>query len=176
MMKNISNSGIFTNFYNDDCIYVDKTKNIYELLSRENKVLITRPRRFGKTTTLDTIGTLFEYGVDPYFQGTWIYDKWTSEPTYPVLRLNFLGFDTSSLESFKSELNTTLKSFAQKYKITGYLECANPKETIKSLLDVLWSNQKQIVILIDEYDCQLTANINNKDLYEEFRLFLRHTP
>ena len=31
----------------------------------------------------------------------------------------------------------------------------------------------QIVLLIDEYDCQLTANINNKELYEKFRLFIR---
>ena len=45
--------------------------------------------------SLDTIATLFETGVEPYFKGTWIYDKWT-EPTYPVLRLNFLNFDKNS--------------------------------------------------------------------------------
>ena len=29
------------------------------------------------------------------------------------------------------------------------------------------------MILIDEYDTQLTANINNPELYEEFKILLR---
>ena len=33
--------------------------------------------------------------------------------------------------------------------------------------------QRQIVILIDEYDSQLTANINNKDVYDSFQKCLR---
>ena len=34
-------------------------------------------------------------------------------------------------------------------------------------------DEMQIVLLIDEYDCQLTANINNPPLYDEFRNCLR---
>lgn len=86
-MKDISSTGSFKNFYRNNCIYVDKTKFISELVKLE-RVFISRPRRFGKSLTLDTIATLFETGVEPYFKGTYIYDKWT-EPTYPVLRLNF---------------------------------------------------------------------------------------
>lgn len=171
-MKYISCSGAFSDFHDSGFIYIDKTEKIYELLKRQKKIFISRPRRFGKSLTLDTIGTLFEFGVEPYFQGTWIYDKW-NEPTCPVLRLNFLRYDISSVDKFKAELNTTIKSFAKKYKFNDYLESENPNETIGNLLDVLRSAQKNIVILIDEYDCQLTANINNKELYEEFRLFLR---
>ena len=88
-MKLISNSGSFTDFYNKNRIYVDKTETIYNLLTTQDKVFISRPRRFGKSLTLDTIATLFQYGVDPYFKNTWIYDKWT-ESTYPVLKLSFL--------------------------------------------------------------------------------------
>lgn len=171
-MRRIGTSGSFNKFYLKNCIYVDKTETIFKLLYNEDKIFISRPRRFGKSLTLDTIGTLFEFGVEPYFQGTWIYDKW-NEPTCPVLRLNFLRYDISSVDKFKTELNSAIKSFAQKYKFQDYLEYENPKETIGSLLDVLRSAQKNIVILIDEYDCQLTANINNKELYEKFRLFLR---
>ncbi|MGN0902595.1 MAG: AAA family ATPase, partial [Succinivibrio sp.] len=83
-MKTIGNSASFRDFYDEDRIYVDKTETIYNLLKTQDKVLISRPRRFGKSLTLDTIGTLFEKGVEPYFKDTWIYDKWT-EPTYPVL-------------------------------------------------------------------------------------------
>ena len=93
-MKNISSTGSFINFYLNNYIYVDKTQYIRDLIKLE-RVFISRPRRFGKSLTLDTIATLFETGVEPYFKGTWIYDKWT-EPTYPVLRLNFLNFDKNS--------------------------------------------------------------------------------
>ena len=34
-------------------------------------------------------------------------------------------------------------------------------------------DERRIVILIDEYDCQLTANINNPELYEKFRTCIR---
>ncbi|MCI6345700.1 MAG: AAA family ATPase, partial [Succinatimonas sp.] len=89
-MKAICQTGSFENFSMYNAIYVDKTELIYSLVSLPNRIFISRPRRFGKSLTLDTIATLFETGVEPYFKGTWIYDKWT-EPTYPVLRLNFLN-------------------------------------------------------------------------------------
>ena len=106
-MKKIGNTGSFKKFYLNDQIYVDKTEYIYNLINNEARVFISRPRRFGKSLTLDTIATLFETGVEPYFIGTWIYDKWT-EPTYPVLRLNFLDLDKYSLEHFKQKLNAII--------------------------------------------------------------------
>lgn len=62
-MKIISSSGSFDDFTNDNFINIDKTEIIYNLLKTKKRVLISRPRRFGKTLTLDTIGTLFEKGV-----------------------------------------------------------------------------------------------------------------
>ncbi|MGN0915632.1 MAG: AAA family ATPase, partial [Succinivibrio sp.] len=63
-MKQISNSGSFTDFLDSNYIYIDKTETIYNLLTRQRKVFISRPRRFGKSLTLDTICTLFEKGVE----------------------------------------------------------------------------------------------------------------
>ena len=166
-MKNISSTGSFINFYLNNYIYVDKTKYIRDLIKLE-RVFISRPRRFGKSLTLDTIATLFETGVEPYFKGTWIYDKWT-EPTYPVLRLNFLDLDKYSLEHFKQKLNAIISSFARDINVKNYEEKVEPEDTIYFLLDELRKEKRQIVILIDEYDCQMTANINNETLYKQFQ-------
>ena len=166
-MKDISSTGSFINFYLNNYIYVDKTKYIRDLIKLE-KVFISRPRRFGKSLTLDTIATLFESGVEPYFKGTWIYDKWT-EPTYPVLRLNFLDLDKYSLEHFKQKLNAIISSFARDINVKNYEEKVEPEDTIYFLLDELRKEKRQIVILIDEYDCQMTANINNETLYKQFQ-------
>ena len=166
-MKNISSTGSFIKFYLNNYIYVDKTKYIRDLIKLE-RVFISRPRRFGKSLTLDTIATLFETGVEPYFKGTWIYDKWT-EPTYPVLRLNFLNFDKNSLEKFNNKLNSKITEFAELNHVTTYKEKEEAEDSIDHLLEQLRLEGRQIVILIDEYDCQMTANINNETLYKQFQ-------
>ena len=167
-MKKIGNTGSFKNFVLNNQIYVDKTEYIYNLLNNEARVFISRPRRFGKSLTLDTIATLFETGVEPYFKDTWIYDKWT-EPTYPVFRLSFLNLDNSSLDLFKKQLNSIISEFANKISVKGYVEKTEPEDSILCLLEKLEEENRQIVILIDEYDYQLTSNINNDDLYKEFQ-------
>ncbi len=166
-MKDISSTGSFINFYLNNYIYVDKTQYIRDLIKLE-RVFISRPRRFGKSLTLDTIATLFETGVEPYFKGTWIYDKWT-EPTYPVFRLSFLNLDNFSIDEFKSELNSKITDFANKISVKGYVEKSEPENSIEGLLERLREEKRQIVFLIDEYDYQLTSNINNDDLYKQFQ-------
>ena len=166
-MKDISSTGSFVDFTLENFIYVDKTVYIPQLVKLK-RVFISRPRRFGKSLTLDTIATLFETGVEPYFKGTWIYDKWT-EPTYPVLRLNFLNFDKNSLEKFNNKLNSKITEFAELNHVTSYKEKKEAEDSIDHLLEQLRLENRQIVILIDEYDCQMTANINNETLYKQFQ-------
>ena len=166
-MKDISSTGSFIDFTLENFIYVDKTEYIPKLVKLK-RVFISRPRRFGKSLTLDTIGTLFEKGVEPYFKDTWIYDKWT-EPTYPVFRLSFLNLDNSSLDLFKKQLNSIISEFANKINVKGYVKKTEPEDSILSLLEKLEEETRQIVILIDEYDYQLTSNINNDELYKQFQ-------
>ena len=166
-MKDISSTGSFIDFTLENFIYVDKTEYIPKLVKLK-RVFISRPRRFGKSLTLDTIATLFETGVEPYFKGTWIYDKWT-EPTYPVLRLNFLNFDKNSIEKFNNKLNSKITEFAELNHVTTFKEKEEAEDSIDHLLEQLRLENRQIVILIDEYDCQMTANINNETLYNQFQ-------
>ena len=166
-MKDISSTGSFVDFTLENFIYVDKTVYIPQFVKLK-RVFISRPRRFGKSLTLDTIATLFETGVEPYFKGTWIYDKWT-EPTYPVLRLNFLNFDKNSIEKFNNKLNSKITEFAELNHVTSYKEKEEAEDSIDHLLEQLRLEGRQIVILIDEYDCQMTANINNETLYKQFQ-------
>ena len=171
-MKTIAEGQSLANLILRDRIYVDKTEYIFSLLRLYERVFISRPRRFGKSLTLDTIGTLFEYGVEPYFKDTWIYDKW-SENTYPVLRLNFLEFKKDDIEIFKRQFVETISKFARKHKVENYEENPEPMTAIGSLLESLKDERRQIVILIDEYDTQLTSNINNVELYEKYQNILR---
>ncbi len=168
-MRDIASGQSFANFYNENCIYVDKTKELYSMI-KFRRVFFSRPRRFGKSTALNTIGTLFEKGIDPYFKNTWIYDKWT-EKTYPVLRLNFLEFSVTSYDEFVVSFNLKLQNFAKKNNLIDFVPQKSISDSFISFFDAL--NDKQIIILIDEYDCQLTANINNPQLYNIFQQNIR---
>ena len=169
-MKEIAAAESIKNIKKRDCIYVDKTQYVYELVKHYERVFFCRPRRFGKSLTLNTIGTLFEQGTEPYFKDTWICDKWEFG-TYPVLRLNFLDYSTDDVEEFKEFLSADLSDFAEDLGLTGKVKSSHPVLALKQLCKALGSGQ--MVLLIDEYDCQLTANINDKVLYEKFRKIIR---
>ena len=170
-MKLIAQSENIENIVDKNSIYVDKTEYIYNLTKDFDRVFFSRPRRFGKSLTLNIIGTLFEKGVDPYFKGTWIYDKWDQDK-YPVLHLSFLKFSVNDLTDFKREFCNEILKFAKANRITGFDDDNDPKILLGNVFSAM-PDGSQLVLLIDEYDCQLTANINNKELYEEFRTLFR---
>ena len=170
-MKLIAQSENIEDFLDSDFIYIDKTEYIYNLTRNFKRVFFSRPRRFGKSLTLNTIGTLFEKGVDPYFKGTWIYDKWDQDK-YPVLHLSFLEYSATDLTEFKRQLCLSIYKFARAKKIQDVLDDKEPNVYITNLFDAM-SDGEQLILLIDEYDRQLTANINNPELYEKFRICLR---
>ena len=157
----------FKELRDSGCVYVDKTEQIFRLLMTP-RTFIARPRGFGKSLLLDTIATLLESGVDPYFRDTWIHDSWT-EPKCPVLRLDFSDF-SGGYEGFCRNFTAVLESFAQRLGISGeFTPDKRPCVSLFELLHVLNDHEIMIVILIDEYDAPLRANLNNTELYEKFR-------
>ena len=178
-MKNIP-IGIsnFIQTLHDDCIYVDKTKEILFTLKNCKYSFFSRPRRFGKSLTLDTIETLFTYGTEPYFKGTYIAGnnedgtpRWT-EPKYPVLRLDFSRLDVSSLEVFRKDFLVLINEQCQKLGIEK-LDCVGLK--IGDIISAFTIQLKQTyVLLIDEYDAPLNTLIDNNEMFEIIRNEIRY--
>ena len=179
-MKNIP-IGIsnFIQLLHDDCIYVDKTKEILHLINNNIYVSFSRPRRFGKSLTLNTIETLFTYGTEPYFKGTYIAGnnedgtpRW-NEPTYPVLRLDFSVIVANDIPTLRSNFITIINEQCHKLGIEEF-----PVEN-KRIGDVLSAFtirlNKTYVLLIDEYDAPLNALIDKNEAFEavseELRVF-----
>ncbi len=170
-MKEIAIGESFKKLYKDKSIYVDKTKEIYSLI-KYKRVFFSRPRRFGKSMVLDTIATLFEKGVEPYFKDTWIYDNWQGY-LLPVLRLNFLRYSNNNYQKFCNDFYNDLNDFIKLHYSSYQLDFGEPYQCLNNFLKYLNNTEQEIVILIDEYDCQLTANINNTQLYNEFQQSIR---
>ena len=85
-------------------LFVDKTAHICKLLN-EDKVFLSRPRRFGKSLLLSTIQDLFTNGTKN-FEGLAIHDLW-HRPCRPVISLSFFGL--SYPQTFEQDLCSILR-------------------------------------------------------------------
>ena len=56
----------FAELRKDGSVYVDKTAFVQKIAGTRKPKILTRPRRFGKSTLLSTIEELFLHGVKPY--------------------------------------------------------------------------------------------------------------
>ena len=78
-----------------DCLYIDKTREAFELIDSGNSYFfLSRPRRLGKSLFLDTLHRIFE-GDKALFEELYIADQYDFEP-YPVIKIDWRGnFQTS---------------------------------------------------------------------------------
>jgi hypothetical protein len=139
----------FADIRKSNCIYIDKTEYIYELCRPPNRpYFLSRPRRFGKSLTLDTIAELFS-GNRALFEGLWIEDKWDWSETHPVIRLSF---DSIGHEGgLETALIDALHDIAKTFKVK--LRKKKSGSLFKELIELVAEKTgKQVVILIDEYD------------------------
>lgn len=70
----------------NDRIYVDKTEFIFRMIGSGKYFFLSRPRRFGKSLTIDTIENIF-IGNKELFRNLYIYNRYDFE-AFPVIRLN----------------------------------------------------------------------------------------
>jgi hypothetical protein len=151
----------FRSIIESNAIYVDKTRYIYEICAPLDKnYFLSRPRRFGKSLTLDTIAELFS-GSKALFEGLWIADKWDWSQTFPIIRLSLdtIGQSNGLAEGLKGLLFDIAKNFNVK------LNKQDVGELFKELIaTVAITTGKKVVILIDEYDRPIIDHIDVYDL------------
>ena len=59
----------FTELRDSDCLYIDKTKYVYSLLTKNRRTCLTRPRRFGKSLLVSTLEAALQ-GEKELFEGS----------------------------------------------------------------------------------------------------------
>ena len=64
----------FRKLIEDDCVYVDKTRYILELIRSGTYFFLSRPRRFGKSLLISTLKEIFS-GQRELFKGLYIEDR-----------------------------------------------------------------------------------------------------
>ncbi len=138
-------------------LYVDKTEYIWRLIAPPKEMyFLARPRRFGKSLTVSTLKAVFE-GKKELFKGLALYDKPYDWKTYPVVHLDLNGWDFNGLEAVTNSLRGLIRECAKGHHVS--ITADNPAEMFRELLNSL-SEEKQVVLLLDEYDKPILNNID----------------
>ncbi len=138
----------FSNLINENSVYVDKTADIFRLVTEGRCYFLSRPRRFGKSLLVNTLKEIF-LGNKHYFKDLWIENK-IDWQTYPIIKLDMSALSYKD-QSLQVALEQGLQRCAKEYGVA--LENSNPKTMFDDLILALFEKtQKQVVVLIDEYD------------------------
>ena len=165
-MKKLPN-GIsnYEELIDDGYIYVDKTKYIETLENLTDKrIMFLRPRKFGKTLFTSVLENYYDIlKVDKFeklFENTYIGKNSTPRKNgYHILRFNFSGIDTETVEStikgFNREVSSSIEVFVKKYNVDFFVNNEDDAENILDNLFKAFSLQREnekIFVIIDEYD------------------------
>ena len=188
----------FEKIRRDGFYYVDKTDLIKELLENWGEVnLFTRPRRFGKTLNMSMFQCFFEIDCDKsLFDGLRIAEESTLCETYmgkfPVISISLKGIDAADYETARNLMVKVVNEEARRFQFLT--ESSRLTDTDKMLFGQLLQKEmddetlfcslreltellrkhyeKQVIVLIDEYDVPL-AKANELGYYDEMVRLIR---
>ena len=168
--KQLPDTTDFGELIDNNCIYVDKTAIINQFASKKGPFIISRPRRFGKSTLINTLHELFAHGLEK-FKGLEIEPLW-KDKTYKVLHLDFSLFkETPSNGSFNKDFMDSLRFSLQRAGIEPTKEKVDfPAKLLEKSIEN--EDERAVVLLVDEYDAPLTAVLNDSSEFEDRRKIL----
>ncbi len=163
----------------------------------DSVILLTRPRRFGKTLNMSMLNCFFSNryaGRDNLFKGLsiWQYNKYQElQGQYPVIFISFASVKADNLRDVKLQINAQIARLYEenRYLLDGNLLSENEKMEYKSVTmnmsDVQASLSlnamslylsryygKKVIILLDEYDTPMQeVYINN--YWDGFASYIR---
>ena len=156
-------------------LYVDKTAKLMRLVEESTRVFLSRPRRFGKSLTLSTLGAMFG-GHAELFKGL-AAEAWVAEQAKcpsPVLRLDMSTMDTRDVPRFEKNLTAELTNLARKHDVTlDRIDADEPGGALKGLVEGLYEQGGPVVVLIDEYDKPILDKLGDLEGAEAMRAALR---
>jgi len=147
---------------NGGCVYIDKTRHIYNLVNSGKYYFLSRPRRFGKSLFLDTLKQAF-LGNKKLFKGLYLENNWDWNIKYPIVHISFANSTAYNSEANLLEIiNYTLEEHARDYKVT----LPNDSYNIKFgalIKQISLAHNSKVVVLIDEYDKPILDVIDDLD-------------
>jgi hypothetical protein len=169
----------FPKIRENGCVYVDKTPQIYRLISgTPGAFFLSRPRRFGKSLLCSTLGAIFEGRRElfgeiagrPALAMDTLDWEWKRHPVIRIdLNAGNYGKGTSVLDAvLQNELDNT----ARRYGVALRGQTV-PIQFDNLIIDLNERFGEKAVVIIDEYDKPLTSTLNERDIHVQMRGILK---
>jgi len=154
-------------------VYVDKTELIYNLTHESTFCFLSRPRRFGKSLLVTTLQAYFQ-GKKELFKGLAIDSLETEWTAYPVLHFDISKGKYYSLANLMSTLNVVISPYERLYGLTPDKSDDFNVRIINIIQAAKQQTGKNVVVLIDEYDCPMHDSMKDEKLQEQIRDIMRN--
>lgn len=151
-------------------LYVDKTAFVHKLVAEGSVYFLSRPRRFGKSLLLSTLGAYLE-GRKELFAGLALERLEQDWIEHPVLRLDLNAELYDSPEALEGILESHLSRWEDRYgaardtglarRFLGVIERAHER------------TGRRVAVLVDEYDKPLLQAIGKPELLESYKQILK---
>ncbi|EGT3944774.1 TPA: AAA family ATPase [Clostridioides difficile] len=186
----------FKEYMNSGAYFIDKSLFIKEVWEDNKYILITRPRRFGKTLNMSMLKYFFSNNEadrnKELFRKLEISkyeDIMKEQGQYPVIFISFNGCDINDLESLKELVVKKIKNELDRFdylidelpgrkakKFENILDSNKDSDLIESiayLSEILhFATGKKPILLIDEYDTPINKAYT-EGIYEEIINFMK---
>lgn len=151
-------------------VYADKTEYIWKLQQSGKMYFLSRPRRFGKSLFLSTLKAYFE-GKRELFDGLNIseLEEENENPwaEYPVIHISFATGDYTNADELKKNLDYIMREYYEDFDLVRNTEDTFGTQFYNLIKSVHEKLDKEVIVLIDEYDKPLLDNLSTDDKLED---------
>ena len=155
-------------------------ENINKIINTENnKLCVSRPRRFGKSTDANMLVAYYSKGCDSSnifkdlkISQTELYQKHLNQ--HNVIHINMQDFLSKTHDVDKMIILLTKLIFRDIKKVYQDIEYFDIDDLIQVLEDVYAEVNERFIFVIDEWDCIFREYKNNKEAQSQYLDFLRN--
>jgi hypothetical protein len=163
----------FVSIRENNCLYVDKTRYITQMIQKGSYYFLARPRRFGKSLTVSTFHALFS-GRRDLFVGLDI-ENYLDDAMFrpgPVIHLDMSG---ALIDDGIDGMNIRIKSLLEENASDNNVELRGEYVDIifRNLISDFHKKYGKVIILVDEYDFPLIEAIRMNIDIEKIKNSLR---
>ena len=163
----------FSKIREGNYLYIDKTEYVYRMAhSASNYVFLSRPRRFGKSLLTSTLHSYFE-GRKELFEGLAVAGLETEWIPYPVLHFDMSMAKHMDEKRLKQMLDYMLSEYERKYNC-GIADTDANVRLANLIKRAFEQTNRQVVVLIDEYDAPLLDVIHEEKNLPTLRNVMRN--
>ena len=163
----------FSEIREKNYLYIDKTGYVYRMTHSNSKyIFLSRPRRFGKSLLTSTFHSYFE-GRKELFEGLAIAGLETEWIPYPVLHFDMSMAKHMDEKRLKQMLDYMLSEYERKYNC-GIADTDANVRLANLIKRAFEQTNRQVVVLIDEYDAPLLDVIHEEKNLPTLRNVMRN--